>query len=125
MFGTAAAPRTPAARVPRWLIGLACAAALVVPTHAGLSDRVTSADQGRSGRSHADNAPAWALDFPGAARTETQDRRSSPGGTLPVTTMLVLALGACWMVRRAAEASRGKPRIAFRRRGPPFRRIAY
>jgi len=53
--------------------------------------------------------------------TAPRDRKTIPGGATVVTALWIALLGAVLVVRRARPPRAGKPRVAFRRRGPPLR----
>jgi hypothetical protein len=123
MSAARSVPRHPAARDARrvaWLL-VVVALALVAPARGGTVDRDASDVTGRSGRAHATSSHTWAGSDLRTAKAESRDRKTLPGGAATTAGIWVLLLGAVLVVRRVHTVRIGKPRVAFRRRGPPLR----
>src|SRR5689334_20289786 len=103
-----------------WLLAVV-ALVLVAPVRTAGLERVAAEAGAHSGRTHATDTHTWAGVRTDAVKAAARDRKTVPGGAAVTIALSILLLGAVLVVRRVRPDRAGKPRVAFRRRGPPFR----
>ncbi len=112
-------PKARTHRAAGW-IWIVVALLVVAPVRGWDVDHVDASNPRPADRAHAGDAPAWSTADLASTKPDTTDRRHTPGGSLPGVVVLVLGALVLGFVARARTTAPGKPRVAFRRRGPPL-----